>query len=204
MNILQRVRIWIENVFNALCFELFFSSCQILNICLQCKYHVLVLFISWKRHLLHFSCCFKAHNFELKLLLRVRIRFEKKSNSSESKIRKTQRVLFLSFKRKTRQFRVKIFSTCQFLYQLLYTLQFLNWKFYNASDFKSIFWTCVNFWIEYFTTRQNLDWKSFQRVMFWINFFVMSDFEHMFAMQISRFGSFHFVKTPFVAFFVLF
>ena len=154
-------------------------------------------------------CCisralFKAHNFELKLLWRVRIRFEKKSNSSESEIRKTQRVLFWVSKEKRVRFRVKLFSTCQILYQLLNTLQFLNWKFYNASDFKPIFWTCVIFWIEYFTTRQILDWKSFQRVMFWINFFVMSDLEHIFAMQVSRFGFFRFVKTPFVAFLVLF
>ena len=71
----HRVMFWIKN----------FSSRQILNKPLQSKCHVLVLFNPWKRHLLHFLWCFKKHNFELKLLLRVRIRIEKNTTCQSPK-----------------------------------------------------------------------------------------------------------------------
>ena len=51
------------------------------------------------------------------------------------------------------------------------TLHILNSTFYNLSGFKSSFWTSVTFWLEYFITRQILDWENFQPVMFSIKNF---------------------------------
>ena len=89
LNNSQRVRFWIEKKINALCFETKnFSSCQILKKCLHSKFHVLVHFYPCKRHVLHFLCYFKKHNFELKLFLRVKIRIEKNTTRQSPKWKK--------------------------------------------------------------------------------------------------------------------
>ena len=65
-----------------------------------------------------------------------------------------------------------MFLKCQILYQPSNTLQILNWIHYNVSDFKPTTRKCIKFWLEDLTTRQTLDWKNFQRLIFWTKNFL--------------------------------
>ena len=105
-----------------------FSSCQILEKCLQSKYHVLFHFNPWKCHVLQFICWFEKHDFQLKFSLLVRFQIEKE----------VQLVRVQKKKNTTGQISSWDFPTCQILNQLLNAPQILNWTFFNVSGLNKL------------------------------------------------------------------
>ena len=108
---IQRVRFWIWkittrqisnwNKYKALYFELnFFRHVRFWkNVCIQ-KNPVLFCeqFTPWTQHILHFSCIFKKHDFELKISLRVRFWIEKNTTRQILKNNKILKSMILKKK----------------------------------------------------------------------------------------------------------
>ena len=115
-----------------------FSKCQFLNyVCNQTNY-VLVLFIPWKRHILHFSCFFEKHDFELKVSVRDRFWISKNTTRQVLNIKKYEASYF-EFKKKQRVwFWVKKFTKCQILSVILLYFAKISFNRQNRACFCNV------------------------------------------------------------------